>query len=143
MIGNVFWNIWLGLTGFLLTFTFSLPRNLLWTTFIRSVYSFVSLFVFAWLLRWLLGTVVGLKKGIAADTGSADAETSDAKHLGRSVDMVTPEDRELADLLKHSQHSHEETTEFAPLRPPRLTSKIPPAENPQELAAAVRRLSEE
>jgi hypothetical protein len=140
MIGTIRWNLILGLIGFGLTFFSSLSTNLFLTTLIRSFYGFIILFIAAFLIRWLLGSVVGLNQ-----LGARVEETDASK--GKNVDMLTPnEEQSLQELLRQNMEKSVETSPeeipFSPLKPPKLISKVK-EENPEDLANAVRRLTEE
>jgi hypothetical protein len=141
MIGTIRWNVTLGSLGFGLTFLSSLASNLFITTMVRSIYGFLILFIVAFLIRWLLGTVVGLK-----EIGKPLQPKEDTSK-GKNVDMLTPtEDQSLQELLKQNMEKPMENVAedipFSPLKPPKLVSKIR-EENPEDLATAVRRLTEE
>lgn len=150
MIGTWRWNAILGLLSGLVTFVFSVSGNILLTTLLRSLYSFLIMFVLAFAFRWILGTVVGLKQYAAeraahsaADDGNTHtAEPPDAGR-GKNVDLRTPDEaNSLHGLLRgqmNGQPGDEEV--FSPIKPPRLVSKE--KVSTEDLVKAVRRMSED
>lgn len=140
MIGNVRWNIILGMIAFVLTFIMSYGNNLIVRTLLHSVYSFMILFAAGFALRWILGTVVGLKQ---ADSFTRTEDASEG--LGAAVNEVTPDDQEqLNELLKtqlQQGDSDQSNEPFVPLLPKKLTSVT--NSEPEEMAQALRRMTEE
>ncbi|CAG7623750.1 hypothetical protein ACFQI7_04210 [Paenibacillus allorhizosphaerae] len=139
MIGSIRWNFIVGGIAFFLTFLLSIGSNIWLTTFLRSLYSFLFLFVLVFGFRYLLGTFAGLNGLSVLDTEPADEEGK-----GTSVDALTPdEEEELHLLLKQSMNSNgsPQSMEFSPLNPPKLSTKVDAG--PEELAQAVRRMSED
>ncbi|MFD2613028.1 hypothetical protein [Paenibacillus gansuensis] len=144
MRGSLRWNFIGAGTGMVLTFVLSLGSNLLQTTLIRSLYSFVILFVLIFMFRLILGILMGIN-------GAAGAEETQGRHgVGGTLDYVTPDDsEELNGLLKNGAppESHQEPEDeeadlsFAPLEPPQLVNKN--KLQPEELAKAIRHLNEE
>lgn len=140
MIGNIRWNLWLGIVGFVVPFLFSVANNLFMTTVIRSLYGFAILFMVAFAIRWLLGTAAGLKQ-VEIDR----AEEPD--QAGRTVDIVTPEENDLQDVIRQNigaspARDTGPDEPFAPLAPPKLVSNLR-EESGADLANAVRRLKDE
>lgn len=138
MIGTIRWNFILGAIGFMLTFLISFPHNLFLTTVVRSFYCFVLLFMVCFLFRWMLGTLVGMN----SFTFERKADHMD-DHKGSSINVTTPDEEDsLNDLLRQPIRSDDQDVpDFAPLSPRKLTSQLP--EDPEELAKAVRHLTEE
>lgn len=138
MIGSIRWNFIVGAAAFVITFALSITDNIWLTTLIRSFYSFVLMFVIVFLFRWLLGTVAGLAGAPIPEHSEEEDELK-----GTAVDVVTPDqDAELHQMLKPSPGPQDAAeTDFSPLNPPKLSTKI--QGSPDELAQAVRRMSEE
>ncbi|MDF2815765.1 MAG: hypothetical protein K0Q81_1965 [Paenibacillus sp.] len=138
MIGTVRWNLVLGVIGFGFTFFLSVGDNFLTTTLLHSFYGFIIMFGVSFVVRWVLGTLAGLKE---MQDSTAVSESSD-EGKGSAVDSVTPDEQEeLNKLLKDNLNgAGSSTDEFTLLKPKKLASL--PAE-PEELAQALRRLTEE
>ncbi|WP_243767074.1 hypothetical protein [Paenibacillus agricola] len=71
------------------------------------------------LFRWVLGTFAGLDK-------LTDAESMPDETKGTALDLTTPDEEDsLNKLLKESlePNTNEGVPGFAPLQPPKLTSK--------------------
>ena len=134
------WNVVLGGIGFFLTLLFSMAHNPWLTTMVRSLYSFIILFLVAFLLRWLLRSIAGLKQ---VNEPSASPEQGKADVRGQHFDQVTPEDHP----LPHQKSADDEQLDskrqdnFAPLQPPKLMSKS--KADAEEVVKAVRHWSEE
>lgn len=140
MIGSIRWNFIVGGVAFIFTFLLSMSSNIWLTTFLRSLYSFVFLFVLVFGFRYLLGTFAGLNGLPVLDNETSDAEEG----KGTAVDALTPdEEEELHHLLKQSMNANGVSpgVEFSPLNPPKLTTKG--GAGPEDLAQVVRRMSEE
>jgi hypothetical protein len=138
MIGTVRWNLVLGVIGFGLTFLLSVGANFFTATLLHSFYGFIIMFGVGFAVRWVLGTLAGLKEfQVIADNSKTPDEG-----IGANVDSVTPGDHdELGQLLKDNRNGTDSSIEeFTLLKPKKLASI--PAE-PEELAQALRRLSEE
>ncbi|WP_159884354.1 hypothetical protein [Paenibacillus puerhi] len=146
MIGTVKWNFIVGAIAFVVTFAMSAGNNIWLTTLLRSFYSFAILFVLVFAFRWLLGTFAGLER--LGELSSEDVEGEEVK--GTAFDAITPpdQDAELHQMLKNriddSAPPAEESL-FAPLNPPKLSTKISetPDDTPREMAQALRRMTEE
>lgn len=137
MIGTLRFNFYVAAAAFLITFLFSVTHNIIVTTLLRSLYSFVLVFALTFVVRYVLGTIVGLKH---MTTAAEDGEAADEAHKGNRFDAVTPNDEsDLHQMLKPGGGG--EAAEFAPLKPPKLSSKA--TQNPDELAQALRRMTEE
>ena len=140
MIGSIRWNIGLGVIGFILSFMASYSNNIFVTTLLRGVYGFLFMFGFTFIVRWLLGTVAGLSY---LTPPSAETESQE---VGRNVDLITPPDEDsMQDLLRANAGGAEPeaaAASFSPLQPPKLVSHIK-EEKPEDLANAIRRLTEE
>ncbi|MED4602706.1 hypothetical protein P9314_18820 [Paenibacillus validus] len=142
MIGSIRWNFIIGAIAFIFTFMFSVGNNIWLTTLLRSVYSFAVLFILVFGCRWLLGTFAGFNQWNSNKTELGEGDSDGTK--GTVFDAVTPpdQDEELHQMLKKKVDApmpEEET--FSPLNPPKLSTKF--SETPEELAQAVRRMTEE
>jgi hypothetical protein len=134
MIGNFRWNLATGLVGFLGTLAVSLPRNIIKTALVQSCYSFVFLFIFTFVVRWVLGLALHSGRNPGKEgLGGHDAELMTK---GQTIDLATPEDGAVS-----TQADSGEEDIFAPLNPPKLSTKID--KNPEELVKAIRHMSEE
>lgn len=137
MLGSVRWNVALGAAGMLLTFVFSLDHNGLAVSCLRAVYAFAAFFAAGYLLRGALQLIVG-----ASDTAPLQADG----HVGTHVNLETPEESGLNDLLKAQLEEErgagrQPEAEFVPFQPARVFK----AEglDGEELAAAVRHMAQE
>ncbi|UUZ85951.1 hypothetical protein LJK88_22375 [Paenibacillus sp. P26] len=141
MIGTIRLNFIVGAAAFLITFMISVTHNIWLTTLLRSLYSFIVLFVITFACRWILGTFAGLK-----DVPAALGTVPENEALkGSSIDAITPDDED-ADLHRMLGRGIESggsdgDTGFAPLNPRKLSTKV--EAEPEELARAVRRMTEE
>ena len=138
MIGNILFNLWFGLLGFVLTFFVSYGNNVLLTSLMRGFFGFVLWFVLAFILRWVLGLIFK----DSPDYNNLQSSIEDnSETLGSTLDLMTPdEDEELKNLLKQQpDQSSGSELGFRPLQPPKLVS----LKDPEELAKAVRHLKEE
>ncbi|GAA4871751.1 hypothetical protein GCM10023310_59220 [Paenibacillus vulneris] len=141
MIGTVRWNLIIGLISLVITFISSISTNIWTTSLLRSVYSFAIVFIVIFLFRWILGTIAGLNQ---LNTDLKDG-VSDEEGKGAALDLQTPEDdASLHQMLKDSLDPKAPSMDsgFAPLNPPKLSSKTNSME-PGEMAQAVRRMAEE
>lgn len=137
MIGSWRWNLAFGLFGTTLTIAFSLADNPPAVTGLRGAYAFTAFFALGYALRFMAGlTVPGPqpKRGAEAyDSG-----------IGGHLDLVIPDaGGELNDMLKaglSGKAAADEPGPFKPLSVPHLQSLR--NQNPQELAEAVRALSD-
>lgn len=134
MIGTFRWNLFAGTVGLIGTFLMSISRNVLGTALIQSFYSFIFLFLFTFLIRWILGILVHTSSA-QASMPLHKGEQSDS-HIGKSIDYSTPDASPLP-----LAGSEEEDSGFAPLNPPKLTTKVD--QDPEELVKALRRMTEE
>lgn len=134
MIGTFRWNLVTGLVGFLGTLAVSLPHNIMKTALVHSCYSFVFLFIFTFILRWALGLVLHSSRKTGAE--GPEAREDEFMIKGQTIDLATPEDGNGA-----GQAASGEDDAFAPLNPPKLSTKIDT--NPEELVKAIRHMSEE
>ncbi|PZD93346.1 hypothetical protein DNH61_22160 [Paenibacillus sambharensis] len=139
MLGSVRWNLVIGGAGMLLTFLVSLGKNGFAISSLRGLYAFIALFLIGFLFRAVLSLIVGGSPAPVMETSSAG--------LGGQVDAVTPDEGEdLNDLLKSQlegslEPDRSEENAFKPFEPKRLVSTQ--NKNPEELANALRHLSEE
>lgn len=129
MIGSILWNAVAGLAGAALIFLLSYGHNPLATSGVRALYSFLTLFAVTFAVRWLLATA--LKNGDGppeAAPPSPEAAEASEDEKGQSIDFTTPDDDYVDD--------------FSPLNPPKLKTVKGP-QNPEELAKAIRHMSEQ
>lgn len=143
MIGNIRINVIVASLAGLFTFALSIGNNLLMTTCLRSVYSFLILFVLTFGFRWVLGLMIGAEY---AAGGSSRVNASSESSVGQALDMTTPdEDEETRQLMKanlgNNNNSPSKEMEFSPLNPPKLVTKN--NLDPEQLAGALRRMSED
>ncbi|WP_246059460.1 hypothetical protein [Paenibacillus lautus] len=123
-----------GIVGFVFTFIFSIRNNLWMTSMYRALIACAIWFLLAFLLNWMFAAITGPRA-----TVQGDDDTQREQNRGTVLDLSTPdEDRELMDLI-HSESSSKENGDFVPLNPPKLVS----TKEPEELAKAVRHLTEE
>jgi hypothetical protein len=137
MIGSIRWNFIVAAVSFSITFITSSLNNIWSTTLIRSCYSFLLLFVIVFLFRWVLGTFAGLDK-------IAEVDSMQDENKGNALDLSTPDEEEsLNQMLKESMgpNTHEGEPRFAPLKPPKLTSKANIETG--DMVQALRHMSEE
>lgn len=143
MIGSLSWNFAVSIVAFALTFTFSLFDNVLLTTLIRSIYSFIILFTLMFVFRWLFGIILNY-------TEQQHIEQEDDSSKGVHIDLTTPLEEETVSNLpvsssgkdkeKSSKAPTSDKEEFSPLTPPKL-SKLNQSDAAQ-LSDALRHLSE-
>lgn len=140
MMGTIRINFIVAAAAFVLTFVLSIGSNIWLTSLLRSLYSFVIIFLMVFLCRYVLGTVAGLNRMPAMNS-----QQPDEQHKGTAFDAVTPdEDEVLHQMLKGSAEpkaADQEDVVFAPLNPPKLTTKG--NTEAEQLAQALRRMSEE
>ncbi|MFC0214362.1 hypothetical protein ACFFK0_18175 [Paenibacillus chartarius] len=145
MTGTIRWNLYGGAVAFVLTFIASITRNIFVTTLLNSFYSFVLVFAIIFLFRFVLHLILnGPGTSVYAESPEA-AEAAEDAGTGSNINLATPDDHSLNDLLKpKASHSDGfgDDAGFAPLKPPKLVSQAPEL-NPEELANALRRMSEE
>lgn len=148
MIGSLRWNMGIGVIGFVGTFLISAPKNVMKTVLIQSSYSFISLFLLAFVLRWLLGLLIQ-SSGVSLDPAEKDMDDM-LMVKGQTIDLSTPDDSYSKSnsstgsskrYLTDKELSPEDQTEFAPLKPPKLTTKQDIRS--EELAKALRHLKDE
>jgi hypothetical protein len=143
MIGTIRINfIVAGLAG-LFTFGLSIGNNLLLTSCLKCMYSFVILFILTFGFRWVLGLMIGAEH---AASHSQDANMTPDSSVGQTLDLTTPEeDEETRELLKANLgNNHAPSSadmQFSPLNPPKLVTKN--NLDPEQLAGALRRMSED
>jgi hypothetical protein len=137
MVGSIRWNLIIAAISFVLTFIASSMNNIWSTTLIRSCYSFLLLFVIVFLFRWVLGTFAGLDK-------ITDIDSVTDENKGTTLDMTTPDEEEsLNQMLKKSldPNTQESEPSFAPLKPPKLSSKA--NIETDDMVQALRQMSDE
>lgn len=132
MIGKLRFYLWAGFAGFILTFLIT-SRNNLWSTSLnRALVAFAVWFLLAFLLKWVF-----VKASTPAE--GSDEEGDLSGELGNRLDLTTPdEDKELMNLIKPESEQEQNGDGFVPLNPPKLVS----TKDPEELAKAVRHLTE-
>lgn len=135
MIGSIRWNLTAGLIGFAGTLLAAWQHNIISTALLRSLYSGTALFFIAFLFRWAFGVLI--HRGISGPSDSAPE--NEQQYKGTQIDLATPESGDSPGQGATEQEAEEQT--FAPLRPTRLATKSDI--EPQELANALRRMSEE
>lgn len=144
MTGSMRWNIYIGATGAIITFLASFSSNILTTSLLRSLYSFVLLFIVMFAFRWVLGLLLEWNFSLKTEPGN------DSSGKGQTIDLITPDDDSTAGQgsgvegvstdSSSTSDEDEGSGQFSPLDPPKLaTREKAPAE---ELAKAVRHLSE-
>ncbi|HEY0826974.1 MAG TPA: hypothetical protein VGE40_02670 [Bacilli bacterium] len=140
MIGTHRWNLVFGMIAMIFTFLVSVSHNVLWTSLIGSIYSFLIAFIMGFFFRWVLGTVVGMKDMHLNVQSNPEDSLMDK---GNNLDMTTPgEEEEIHRILKdHLTPQKEGDDEFVPLNPPKLVTKE--KIDPEDLAKVLRHLSEE
>lgn len=107
------------------------------TSLKRSLFAFIIWFLLAFIFRWVLGFMTSRADDELLIEGEADAESD---QRGAHFDLTLPNDsEELNDLLKpRPEPSIGGDTGFTPLNLPKLVS----AQDPEQLAKAVRHLTE-
>jgi hypothetical protein len=144
MIGTIRINWIVALLAGIFTFLLSIGNNLFLTTCLRSLYSFVIVFVIAFGFRFLLGAFAGTDFFAPLHTEQSDSSES---HLGSNLDLATPDDEEATrQILKNHIDSPGQLLDaddlpFSPLNPPKLITKN--NLDPEQLAGALRRMSED
>ena len=134
MAGTFRWNIVVGLIGFAVNLMISLPNNVMKTAFIQSGYSFIFLFLFTFLVRWLIGMIL---HSVEAPQVPDLQDTPSGPTVGRTIDLATPDEDAGMAAVGDSEQAEEG---FAPLRPPKLSTKI--EQSPEELAQILRQMTE-
>jgi hypothetical protein len=125
MIGNWKWNVALGLTGMVITLLANIGSNLLFTSVLRSLYVFVLLFVFGFVIRLILGRLTAAGADFPeADSGEKTGQ-QDEPWKGTNIDMSTPEE-----------------DGFTPLVPPKMNGDAQ-GEDPAKIARVIRHMSEQ
>ncbi|MFC5448364.1 hypothetical protein [Paenibacillus aestuarii] len=142
MFGTIRINFIVAALAAVLTFALSISNNLLLTTCLRSLYSFIILFVLSFVFRWVVGFMIHLDNANPKHVNEEPAQPA----VGQTLDLTTPdEDAETRELLKANMNavpsSPANDTQFSPLNPPKLVSKN--NLDPEQLAGALRRLSED
>ncbi|WP_274361458.1 hypothetical protein [Paenibacillus thermotolerans] len=127
MIGSILWNAAAAVAGAALIFLLSYGHNPPATSGMRALYSFVIVFAVTFAVRWLLALALTGGAGPNATSPSppeTDGAAEDDK--GQSIDFTTPDDDK----------------DFSPLNPPKLKT-VRGLEDPEELAKAIRHMSEQ
>ncbi|MGN7383505.1 MULTISPECIES: hypothetical protein [unclassified Paenibacillus] len=140
MIGTIRWNAIIGGLGAAATFISSFSNNILTTTLLRTLYSFVILFALVFVFRWVLGTVMG---GTNPERDSADSQPEDSVR-GQRIDFTTPDEPSglSGEPVPSAQDDREQDeTGFSPLNPPKLATRN--KVDSEEMVKALRHLSED
>jgi hypothetical protein len=145
MIGTIRINWIVSLVAGIFTFFLSLGNNLFLTTCLRSLYSFLILFILTYVFR-LLVTVFGGTEFFTPLASEQSESESEEGHLGSQLDLTTPDDDEATrQMLRTNMDNPGQTLDdelpFLPLNPPKLITKN--NLDPEQLAGALRRMSEE
>lgn len=136
MRGTIRFNLVAGVIGLVVTFLLSFSNNLFLTSLMRAATAFVIWFLLAFALRWVLTFVTTEHHDVHLGVDDINL-TSDER--GKQLDLTTPDETdELNDLLKPKPVQSNELQEFTRLDPPKLVS----TKDPEELAKAVRHLTE-
>ena len=140
MIGTIRWNALIGGLGAAATFISSYSNNILTTTLLRTLYSFVILFALVFVFRWVLGTVIGGSNPLRDHAGP---QPEDAIR-GQRIDFTTPD--EPSGLSGESDSPARDNREqdesgFSPLNPPKLATRN--KVDSEEMVKALRHLSED
>ncbi|NQX65786.1 hypothetical protein HQN90_06565 [Paenibacillus alba] len=143
MIGTIRINLIVATVAGIFTFALSIGNNLLLSTCLKSVYSFLILFVLSFGFRWVLGLMIGAEHAAVGTAQSLPAEDSP---VGQSLDLTTPDlDDETRQMMKANLGDNNVSTatdmQFSPLNPPKLVTKN--NLDPEQLAGALRRMSED
>ncbi|OPH61955.1 hypothetical protein BC351_01560 [Paenibacillus ferrarius] len=143
MIGTMRINLIVATVAGLFTFALSIGNNLFLSTCLKSVYSFLILFVLSFGFRWVLGLMIGAEHAAVSTAPSLPAEDSP---VGQSLDLTTPDlDDETRQMMKANLGDNNVSTaadmQFSPLNPPKLVTKN--NLDPEQLAGALRRMSED
>jgi hypothetical protein len=141
MIGSWRWNVLFGGFGAILTFLISLSTNPFGTTFLRSIYAFLTFAVIAFVVRGVLGVL--MSPAMSPAVNRKMPEGSDEER-GAVLDMMTPDEGdELSELLKEqwADGKTQPLKGFEPLQPKRLVSLDNP--DPDQVVQAIRRLTDE
>ncbi len=136
MVGNITYNIWMGVIAFLVTFITALSGNVLTVSLERAFYAFLLFFVAMFPVRWLIHKI-------------APPAEEPSQQTGMHIDLVTPEaasNETNAQIEPESESELEPSEQFTPLVPKRIELPFTPdnpANNPTEIADVIRRLTDE
>jgi hypothetical protein len=128
-MGSWRWNIYTALAGALLIFLLSFTHNPIITVLMRTGLSFIVLFFITFVVRWMLGEVF-LKTENSNHVSVITSLSKESPVVGQKVDLSTPED-----IFESGK------SDFSPLRPTRLVTKVTDQEA-ERLAQSIRRMSE-
>jgi len=142
MKGSWRFTIGFGVFGALLTCLLSLSNNPLGTSLLRSLYAFLAFAALALVAGFVLGQLLATSK----PAPSATAAPSDP---GSVLDLTIPDEgAALSEMMKEQWADGKSATtkdegamSFQPLQPKRVVSLDNP--NPEEVAQAIRRLTDE
>jgi hypothetical protein len=143
MIGTMRINFIVAALSCVCTFILSVGNNLFLTTCLKSLYSFIILFILTFGFRWVFGVFAG--SNIFSEQNDTQLATDDA-HVGSQLDLATPDDDEATRQMLKNNLDNPGTTKpnemsFSPLNPPKLVTKD--NLDPEQLAGALRRMSED
>ena len=143
MNGKLTFHIMAGAAGFIITFLLAARSNLWTTSLYRALIAFAAWFILSFLLSWIISVMLkpGESAAASASIPSGERTFEGREIVGERLDLSTPvEEQELKDLVKPAgAEGAEQGSFFTPLDPPKLVS----TKNPEELAKAVRHLTEE
>jgi hypothetical protein len=139
MMRKLGFNLLIGALGFVITFLTSSINNLYMTSLIRSFIAFVIWFLLSLVFKWIMGIMTTRPDDGTWEEGEIKSDTV-MDQRGVRFDLTLPDDsEELNDLLKPKPESSIGGDHgFTPLNPPKLVS----AQDPEQLAKAVRHLTE-
>ncbi|UKS29863.1 hypothetical protein LOZ80_13380 [Paenibacillus sp. HWE-109] len=142
MIGTMRINVIVAAIAGVFTFALSIGNNLFLSTCLKSLYSFLILFVLTFGFRWVLGVMIGAEQA----GGTFPSNPVEDSAVGQSLDMTTPDlDEETRELMKANLSDNNSLSsadmQFSPLNPPKLVTKN--NLDPEQLAGALRRMSED
>src|SRR5690606_36459066 len=136
-------------TAAVITFLFSVSNNIFTTTLLRSLYSFLFLFLMMFAFRWFVGLLLAWNK----TNVSSLHEIEDSSGKGQTIDFITPDDESYSgsnertpgsegrsEEVAEEQKDQQDANDFSPLDPPKLTTKQ--GAPTEEMAKALRHLSE-
>ncbi|NMO96182.1 hypothetical protein [Paenibacillus lemnae] len=132
MNGKIKYYLLAGAAGFVFTYLFSSANNVWSTALYRAGIAFVVWFLLALILERVISVV------FSPVSPKNDNKQQDPR--GSQLDLATPaeDDEELMRIMKNEPADKAEEDGFTPLSPPKLVT----TKNPEELAKAVRHLTE-
>lgn len=157
MIGSFRWNLTIAIIAAIMTVWFATMNHNPWpVVIVRSLTSFVVLFVLTYLFRFLIALIVGERP--ESERRQSAEEQSDM--IGASVDLATPAEdiswplpnqeagKETASEKQSAEPSVEQSAQsFQAFEPPNIILKDPSQDevnvDPQTAVKAIRRLTED